>query len=431
MDKDKIRTVLSVVNAPRLRKKKPDCVVTEEQVGNICEAYNAGCSLRGLVDRFHLRFEKIKLILDLAGAPIRPKGVSIRLTKAINGSSITAGAKRRKLNTSQRSDLCNAYKSGASWSELEARFGMCESSLRRIVKKSGVWRPPGHYLHTVNDAYFRKIDTPEKAYFFGLLMADGTVFHTRNNKRLGGFRINLESGDSHILEELKQAIGSNRKMRKLSPKIAGRKDQVLLAVHSQQIAEDLVSHGCVPRKSYHAKYPHHLSENLHRHFIRGYFDGDGCVSTYQRPSRIDLTCNFVGTEDIVMGIAQKLHIDAGVNLTKIHQRQGCCCVSYGGNRQIVKIHRYLYSEHGPALVRKKDKWETALVNLKDQKIKYLESLAPDIDPGHAALCYKTMSTPQIAAKFKTNIYKVRKALRLADVKLRSREDALELRYGAE
>ena len=54
----------------------------------------------------------------------------------------------------------------------------------------------------------------------------------------------------------------------------------LLEICSPEIGEKLISYGCVPRKSNILKFPDisiFKSKNLIRHFIRGYFDGDGSV----------------------------------------------------------------------------------------------------------------------------------------------------------
>lgn len=46
------------------------------------------------------------------------------------------------------------------------------------------------------------------------------------------------------------------------------------------ITENLINLGCVPNKSLILTFPteEQVPKNLQHHFIRGYFDGDGCVS---------------------------------------------------------------------------------------------------------------------------------------------------------
>lgn len=45
----------------------------------------------------------------------------------------------------------------------------------------------------------------------------------------------------------------------------------------------LISHGCVEKKTDKLKFPLDLSDGLKRHFIRGYFDGDGSIYTIKQP----------------------------------------------------------------------------------------------------------------------------------------------------
>ena len=139
--------------------------------------------------------------------------------------------------------------------------------------------------------------------------------------------------------------------------------------------------------------------------------------------------DFVGTEHIVSGIGEILALDAGLGRPRVQHKVGCCLISYVGNLNMHKVFGYLYGNGGPTLNRKKQKWAESLAILDRQKKAFLSSLAPEVPPEEAALCYQTMSTPQIAAKYRTNIDKVRKALRLAGVKLRSREEGIQMHYG--
>lgn len=51
--------------------------------------------------------------------------------------------------------------------------------------------------YKLNENYFDKIDIEEKAYFLGLLYADGYIFTLRSNKYV---RLQLQKIDKHILE---------------------------------------------------------------------------------------------------------------------------------------------------------------------------------------------------------------------------------------
>lgn len=42
--------------------------------------------------------------------------------------------------------------------------------------------------------------------------------------------------------------------------------------------DDLIKHGCIPNKSLKLKFPTTVPDKLIRHFVRGYFDGDGSIA---------------------------------------------------------------------------------------------------------------------------------------------------------
>lgn len=110
------------------------------------------------------------------------------------------------------------------------------------------------------------IDTQEKAYLLGLFYADGNIHSTYCMSRL-----ELSINDGELLFHL----------LKLFPFFEMRKDrETRLEIHNYQksLKEDLINNGCLPRKSFDNRENMHIpsvSDTLLRHFIRGYFDGDG------------------------------------------------------------------------------------------------------------------------------------------------------------
>ena len=58
--------------------------------------------------------------------------------------------------------------------------------------------------------------------------------------------------------------------------------------------------GCTPRKSLTLQFPN-ISEKLEIPFIRGYFDGDGCLSYYQK-TKILPKASFLGTRQFLVKI---------------------------------------------------------------------------------------------------------------------------------
>lgn len=159
--------------------------------------------------------------------------------------------------------------------------------LNKIYGKDRPKRTRYRYVnrqYTLNDKYFKKIDSEDKAYFLGLLYADGCMSSTSNAVQLA-----LQEEDSYIMEEFKEYINSDKPLGFIkSSEILGfqnlhkkyyRKNQSILIINSSRIKEQLLNLGLTPNKSLTVTFPSFLSAEMLLHFVRGYFDGDGCIST--------------------------------------------------------------------------------------------------------------------------------------------------------
>jgi hypothetical protein len=117
------------------------------------------------------------------------------------------------------------------------------------------------------DDYFENIDTKSKAYWLGFLYADGCVFIYKGFKRL---EIAVKIDDDWIIDSFIQAIQPiTKKFLKLQHMLSA------IRINSQKICDDLISHGCVPRKSKIIELPVLDSRELYLAFLLGFFDGDG------------------------------------------------------------------------------------------------------------------------------------------------------------
>jgi hypothetical protein len=119
----------------------------------------------------------------------------------------------------------------------------------------------------MNDNYFERIDTKEKAYWLGFLYADGCVnIDKRNNaKRL---MINLSIKDEIVIDRFLEAIQSNAKKTNEATKTR-------IIIGSNQMCNDLIKYGCLPRKSKIIELPRLDSRELYIAFLLGFYDGDG------------------------------------------------------------------------------------------------------------------------------------------------------------
>ncbi len=112
------------------------------------------------------------------------------------------------------------------------------------------------------------------AYVLGFFTADGNMIR---NKR-GAHFIAIEITDKDLLEEIKEAFGSNHKISIKRRNVLNKKwkDAYRLQIGSKKIFDDLLKLGLTPNKSKTIDLPHVPDKYFH-HFVRGYFDGDGNV----------------------------------------------------------------------------------------------------------------------------------------------------------
>lgn len=128
--------------------------------------------------------------------------------------------------------------------------------------------------------YFTPIDTERKAYFFGLLMADGYI--PRRKDRPIGLAIELVQEDAYLLMELAKDLryeGRLNERLRVAPDGSARTPTTTLYITSEALALRMVQNGMEPRKSLTAKLPPTgvVPDHLMWHFIRGLFDGDGSI----------------------------------------------------------------------------------------------------------------------------------------------------------
>lgn len=133
--------------------------------------------------------------------------------------------------------------------------------------------------YTYNHDFFEVIDTEEKAYWLGFMYADGCVCVGKNNS--AEVCIKLFAGDSTHLKKFNKSLNGNISVGFMESICSfNNKPQYscFIRCYSIKMANDLISHGCTERKSFTVKLPN-ISKSLMNHFIRGYFDGNGCIST--------------------------------------------------------------------------------------------------------------------------------------------------------
>ena len=265
---------------------------------------------------------------------------------------------KNKLTIEQKESIIKLYQNGESANKISKKFPISANAIYRLLKKSNI--PIRSYSqasrkYSLNENYFKLIDNPNKAYFLGFLIADGYNNVERNCVELSSSR-----KDKNILEMLNKEIGSNKPVRDIDNNgiLSSRIDWC-----SAILCKDLENHGCMQNKTFKIKMPN-LQASLMRHFLRGYFDGDGCVSySFSKKDNFfgnvfNSVATVVGTEDFCIQlknlILEKISVNSTI-LCRNPESPKIKTIQISGNNQVIKFMEWIYDDAELFMERKRVK----------------------------------------------------------------------------
>lgn len=212
--------------------------------------------------------------------------------------------------------------------------------------------------YTLNENIFETIDTEEKAYWLGFLFADGYNHETKTCVAL-----RLQAADKEILEKYKTFLGTNVPIytfKRVTSVNKLHREYCEVNVCSPIFSEQLAKWGCKQGKTFNLHFPD-IPEHLYRHFIRGFFDGDGCLSIRDRNNRrkkygtsMNYQLCLYGLETILLPIQNILVKELDLTPTKLAISKKIKTLHYTGKQVVSKIMKYLYKDATVYLKRKHD-----------------------------------------------------------------------------
>lgn len=242
--------------------------------------------------------------------------------------------------------IISLYEQGKTSYEISKLFRCSRQKIDDILSQNNVKKRKrqDYRKYSFDETFFNHIDSQAKAYFLGLMFADG--YNQESN-----YLVRLLLKDKDVLEQFKACINWCGKFDFISYKY------YQIRFQSKRLSEALAKLGCVQNKSLILQFPQHIKENLLNHFIRGYFDGDGCISGNQRQFQLTIisTKDFCDKlNEIFSQFIGKKRLENHPN-NKITKRY-----RISGRHQIKKIYDYLYHDAQFFMKRKKDKMEELL-----------------------------------------------------------------------
>lgn len=184
--------------------------------------------------------------------------------------------------------------------------------------------------------FFDRIDTEEKAYWLGFVWADGNI-----RKDYNALRVNLSDRDLDHLHKFALLFGVRVGVAKRHKNSV----TVYAAVNCKSMCLTLAEKGVVPNKTKHdsRKAVDAVPKRLLHHFVRGFFDGDGCAS--------GVAVGFVGGRKFLTALREVVtpHVGPG----SLYNDGSVWRLKWNGARLKARWRKYLYRNATVCLERKR------------------------------------------------------------------------------
>lgn len=237
---------------------------------------------------------------------------------------------------------------GLSTRQIAPLVGLNHRTVQYWIDKYKLTECMNYKKPVYNEEFFRKIDSPEKAYILGFILGDSCI-SDRN------IEITLSIEDMEILTFIQKNIGGcfrnyydmNKEKRKF-PKSK-------MIVGNKPILNDLKT-----KSGGNLKEDRHIpviSEKLERYLLLGFFDAEGCVTYGKRKDRnrtwqkISFTSQFKMLEGI-----QKILLKNGISTSiKPKSSEKCFVMEFSSKPDVLKFISIIYDNEFVVLHRKYNK----------------------------------------------------------------------------
>lgn len=207
--------------------------------------------------------------------------------------------------------------------------------------------------------YFDTVDTPEKAYFLGLLASDGHVIYNEWGKNATyKVAIALSESDSYILNSFKQWFPEGVLKHYFSHHTYAKKGckYSRFSIYNKYLTKQIIELGIPPSKTFTLKYPT-IPADFHRFFILGYFDGDGCISKTTRKG-YPIGCwgwyVYSGSKVFLRRLRNIIKHSLNVRLPLEYKQKMIFRLGVSHYQSIYRILHWLYHGHNLGLKRKRE-----------------------------------------------------------------------------
>lgn len=270
-------------------------------------------------------------------------------------------------------------------------------------------------------SFFSDVDSAHKAYWLGFLAADGCTDLRQ------GLTVHLAAKDASHLRKLARVFGAAEKVKPylaLNSVTGKRHAAVRLAVNSRALARQLTALGVGPNKRRRFQWPVGVPDAFAMDFIRGYFDGDGSVTSSPSWRSYRLVCSFVGQPEFIHQLHGRLKSYGGSYM----QKSANCGILQFADLGAERLLQELYERPGPSLWRKRRRVEVHMRRKERRRGKIAASIrATKARDARIARSLRTKSARAVARKHRISRRQVLKIRARHQVPVREQDQQLSER----
>ena len=255
------------------------------------------------------------------------------------------------------------YKEGnITFTQLCKDFECTAHIMSKFFKTKGYERRQNLKKAAVNESIFDNIDSAEKAYILGFYIADGYITGPT-------FGISLNYQDREILEKLRDCMSPMSKITEEKEHIdkngVVKHTMLRFCFRNKHIIEILNTYGIGYNKTYLEKRIKHLIPNEFMwDFVRGYFDGDGCISSSNVTKIVNdreyyynnLGWTIISKDKTILEELDNFFHEEGINTCVYPDSKGNYLVGSHSKIEILKIYNKLYTNCDFYMKRKRNKF---------------------------------------------------------------------------
>lgn len=263
--------------------------------------------------------------------------------------------KKRTFTDQEKNEIVNLFLSGKTITDIYNEHGISAIFTKKILLERG-YELPTKFKYKLNHKIFNIIDNNDKAYWLGFLFADG---HVRKRNNICEIKLKISIKDSEHLEKFRKFIGSTHPIVTSVSKVKYKNtistsECVSLSVYSKEMFNDLNKLGCVVNKTKRIGQPK-IEKKYFNHFIRGYFDGDGCISNNKNNKYKILS--FTSASSKILLWINEVFSSNEISSRDLNNLKKYYRLRYFRINDLKKIYDFIYYESNVFLERKKNKFQ--------------------------------------------------------------------------